>query len=189
MTGPKRAKMSAVDTAWLRMDRPGNLMMISGVLVFGRPRPLRARASGSFASASCAFRVSGSGPSQLPGVAYWENVPDFSIDEHVLSLSLPGRAATRELQALVSRLASRPLDPARPLWQFHLVDNFAGGSALIARIHHCYADGIALVRVMMSMTDAAPNGPPAMPFRAAPARSRRKAPKIRSRSCCSRSPA
>jgi hypothetical protein len=34
--------MSAVDTAWLRMDRPGNLMMISGVLVFGRQVRLRA---------------------------------------------------------------------------------------------------------------------------------------------------
>ena len=30
----KREKMSAVDTAWLRMDRPHNLMMISGVLMF-----------------------------------------------------------------------------------------------------------------------------------------------------------
>ena len=35
-TGPKRATMSAVDTAWLRMDRPANLMMISGVLVLDR---------------------------------------------------------------------------------------------------------------------------------------------------------
>jgi len=26
--------MSAVDTAWLRMDRPTNLMMIVGVMVF-----------------------------------------------------------------------------------------------------------------------------------------------------------
>jgi len=50
------------------------------------------------------------------------------------------------------------------MWQFHLVDNYAEGSAIVARIHHCYADGIALVRVMLSMTDAAPNGPPAMPF-------------------------
>ena len=50
------------------------------------------------------------------------------------------------------------------MWQFHLVDNYEGGSALIARIHHSYADGIALVRVMLSMTDAAPDGPPAMPF-------------------------
>ena len=34
MTGPKREKISAVDTAWLRMDRPSNLMMICGVLLF-----------------------------------------------------------------------------------------------------------------------------------------------------------
>jgi WS/DGAT/MGAT family acyltransferase len=50
------------------------------------------------------------------------------------------------------------------MWQFHLVENYDGGSALIARIHHSYADGIALVRVMLSMTDASPDGPPAMPF-------------------------
>ena len=108
-------------------------------------------------------------PVQVPGMAYWETVPGFSIDDHVVSVSLPGRAGTKELQKLVSRLASRPLDPARPWWQFHLVDNLEGGSALILRIHHCYADGIALVRVVMSMTDAAPNGPAAMPFHAPPA--------------------
>ena len=50
------------------------------------------------------------------------------------------------------------------MWQFHLVENYDGGSALIARIHHSYADGIALVRVMLSMTDAGADGPPAMPF-------------------------
>ena len=30
----RREKISAVDTAWLRMDRPGNLMMICGVMFF-----------------------------------------------------------------------------------------------------------------------------------------------------------
>ena len=64
----------------------------------------------------------------------------------------------------MSQLATTPLDPARPMWQFHLVDNYDGGCAVIVRIHHCYADGIALVRVMLSMTDASANGPPAMPF-------------------------
>ena len=63
-----------------------------------------------------------------------------------------------------------PLPPARPLWQFHLVERYDGGSALVVRIHHCYADGIALVRVMLSMTDAARDGPPAMPFDAPRAR-------------------
>ena len=100
----------------------------------------------------------------------------------------PGRGGKRELQTLVSRLASTPLDPARPLWQFHLVDNYDGGSALVARIHHCYADGIALVQVMLSMTDAAPNGPPALP---PPPQARRRAPaRTTSRRCSrSRSPA
>src|SRR6185295_7821718 len=42
MSSARRRKLSAVDTAWLRMDRPGNLMMICGVLVFGE-RVTRAR--------------------------------------------------------------------------------------------------------------------------------------------------
>lgn len=32
----RRERMSGVDTAWLRMDRPSNLMMIVAVLVFDR---------------------------------------------------------------------------------------------------------------------------------------------------------
>ena len=34
---PHRVRMSPVDTAWLRMDSPGNLMMIVGVDVFDGP--------------------------------------------------------------------------------------------------------------------------------------------------------
>jgi WS/DGAT/MGAT family acyltransferase len=45
------------------------------------------------------------------------------------------------------------LDKHRPLWQFHLVESYQGGSALVARIHHSYADGIALVQVLLSLTD------------------------------------
>ena len=52
-------------------------------------------------------------------------------------------------------MASTPLDKTKPLWQFHLVENYDGGSALIIRIHHCYADGMALVQVMLSLTDTA----------------------------------
>jgi len=103
-------------------------------------------------------------PVERLGITYWESARNFAISDHVERIALPGAAGTAELEALVSRLAATPLDPARPLWQYHLVENFARGSALIARIHHCYADGIALVRVLMSMTDAAPDGPPAMPF-------------------------
>ncbi len=120
--------------------------------------------------------------------AYWETDTHFDIERHVVHTALPGRAGRHELQELVSRLATTPLDPARPMWQFHLVDNYDGGSAVIVRIHHCYADGIALVRVMLSMTDAGPNGPPAMPFAPQP-RKREAAATTRSASCSRRSPA
>ncbi len=159
----KRQRISAVDTAWLRMDRPGNLMMICGVLIFGEKIGL-ARLREVIAERFLVFKRFRQRPVETPAMSFWEADPGFDLDYHVAHTALPGRAGKRELQALVSRLASTPLDPARPRWQFHLVDNYAGASAVVVRIHHCYADGIALVRVMLSMTDASADGPPAMPF-------------------------
>ncbi len=100
---------------------------------------------------------------------------------HVVATKLPGPAGERELQALVSKLIATPLaarsaDVAVPSRR----PTIAAAAALIARIHHCYADGIALVRVMLSMTDASADGPPAMPFDAARATVAAR-PTIRSR--------
>jgi WS/DGAT/MGAT family acyltransferase len=164
MSAPaKREKISAVDTAWLRMDRPHNLMMICGVLIF-RERLELQRLRTVITERFLVFRRFRQRAVSVPGMAFWQNDRHFDIDRHVVHTGLPGRAGRDELQTLVSRLMSTPLDPARPMWQFHLIDNYESGSAVVARIHHSYADGIALVRVMLSMTDASPDGPPAMPF-------------------------
>lgn len=48
---------------------------------------------------------------------------------------------------------STPLDADRPAWQFHLVRDYGGGSAVIARLHHSLADGIALARVILALSD------------------------------------
>jgi WS/DGAT/MGAT family acyltransferase len=93
-------------------------------------------------------------PVEAKGLTFWETDAGFDLDHHVARIALPGKAGKSELQALVSRLVTKPLDPAHPLWQFHLVENFTTGCALVARIHHCYADGIALTQVLLSMTDA-----------------------------------
>ena len=162
MQSARRDKISAVDTAWLRMDRPGNLMMICGIMLF-RERVDFRRLQTVIGERWLRFKRFHQRPVQELGVAYWETGADFDINDHVVQVALPGRAGKRELQTLVSRLAATPLNPARPLWQYHVVDNYAGGSAVIARVHHCYADGIALVQVLLSMTDSGPDGPPAMP--------------------------
>jgi WS/DGAT/MGAT family acyltransferase len=162
-TSAGRVKIPAVDTAWLRMDRPQNLMMITGVLLF-RERVTLTRLRKVIAGRFAVFRRFRERPVEMAGIAFWESDRRFDIARHVVAATLPAPGGRAELQALVSELATTPLDPAHPMWQFHLIDRYDGGSALIARIHHSYADGIALVRVMLSMTDASPDGPPAMPF-------------------------
>jgi len=71
----------------------------------------------------------------------------------------PGQAPLEALKARVGELANTPLDPDHPLWQFHLIDGYEGGSALVARVHHCIGDGIALISVMMSITDGGMDPP------------------------------
>jgi WS/DGAT/MGAT family acyltransferase len=89
-----------------------------------------------------------------PGGAFWVADREFDLDDHVQRIALPKPGGRAELQALVSDLASTPLDHDKPLWQFHVVQRYGRGSALITRIHHCYADGIALVQVLLSLTEA-----------------------------------
>ena len=52
---------------------------------------------------------------------------------------------------------SKPLDPTKPLWQFQYVDNYYQHTALIFRVHHCIADGLALVKLLLSVADEAPD--------------------------------
>jgi WS/DGAT/MGAT family acyltransferase len=164
-----REHMSPVDVAWLRMDRPTNLMVIVGVMTFDGPleyETLRRRVAERFAALP-RFRAR---PRDGDGGPHWEEDPDFDLDAHLHRTALPQPAGKAELEALAGELACTELDHRRPLWEFHLVENHAGGAAVILRIHHCYADGIALMRVFMDMADAAPDEP----ARAARRRRRRR---------------
>ena len=154
-----REPMSKVDTAWLRMERPTNRMMITGVLMFAGPLdPKRIKAL--LAERFLAYRRFSQRATIGVNGAYWESDPDFDLDWHVRVARLPGAADKVELERFVSELTSTPLDMSKPLWQFHVIEDYAGagvrGGVLVARIHHCYADGLALVQVLLSLTDTAP---------------------------------
>lgn len=148
----RREPMSRVDTAWLRMERPTNPMMITGVLMFAEPMSLE-RLKRVVKQRFLAYRRFRQKAVVTPAGASWRTDPNFNLDWHVQHAALPGRADKRALERFVSQLASSPLNHDRPLWQFHLVERYGGGSALVARIHHSYADGIALVQVLLSLTD------------------------------------
>lgn len=156
----RRERVSPVDTAWRRMDSPGNLMMIVGVMKLGagfdlaRMRRLLEDRFLSFRRFRCRVVTGAGGP-------WWEEV-EVDLDRHLVRVALPGAGDKAELQKLAAQLASEPLDPARPLWQMHVIEPYEGGAALIARIHHCIADGIALIGVLLSLTSrsAADDGAP-----------------------------
>ncbi len=148
----RREPMSRVDTAWLRMEKPTNLMMITGVLMFATPMPIE-RLRKVIHERFLAYSRFRQKAVDSPAGATWEEDRDFDLDWHVRLSGLPGKAGKAELERFVSNLASTPLDQSKPLWQFHLIEGYRGGSALVARIHHCYADGIALVQVLLSLTD------------------------------------
>jgi WS/DGAT/MGAT family acyltransferase len=148
----RREPMSRVDTAWLRMERATNLMMITSVMMFDESMDIE-RLKRVVRQRFLAYPRFRQKVVDSPAGAWWEEDADFDLDWHIRLSALPGRGGKRELERFVSQQASTPLDKTKPLWQFHLVEKYGGGSALVTRIHHCYADGMALVQVMLSMTD------------------------------------
>jgi WS/DGAT/MGAT family acyltransferase len=151
--------ISKVDTAWLRMEQPTNLMMINGVVMLKGELNYK-RLIETIEQRFLMFRRFRQKAIDRSNGATWELDEDFDIQDHVRRAALPGKADKAELEMLVSELASTPLNPARPLWQFHVVENYIDGPVLITRIHHCIADGIALVQVFLSLTDPSPHGRP-----------------------------
>ncbi len=154
-----RDPISKVDTAWLRMEQPTNLMMITGVIVLDSGATFE-RVVETIEHRWLAFRRFRQKAVDKAGGAYWEIDKDFDIHTHIRRVALPGNAGQDELEEFVSDLASTSLDHSRPLWQFHYVENFSGGPVLVQRVHHCYADGIALIQVFLSLTDPGPEPRP-----------------------------
>jgi WS/DGAT/MGAT family acyltransferase len=145
-------RMAPVDTTWLRMDRPTNPMVVLGVLSLAGPVDA-GRLDATLAERILATPRFRQRTETRPTGLWWCDDPHFDIARHIKRTRLPGAADKGELERFVAELATSPLDPLHPLWQFHIVEDFEGGAAVVARIHHAIADGIALIGVMLSLMD------------------------------------
>lgn len=149
-----RHRMSATDAAWLHMERPANHMIVNSVMWFDEPLDWDAVRTVLQDRLVTPYPRFAQRVAEMPALAWWEDVEDFDIDAHLHHARLPAPGDHAELETFVSGLLHRPLPAHRPLWEVHLVDGYHGrGSVVVFRIHHCIADGIALARVMMSLTD------------------------------------
>jgi diacylglycerol O-acyltransferase / wax synthase len=154
------ARLSNADTAWLHMDRPTNLMVINSVELFDEPpdwERVKQIIQSRLVDRYPRFRqrvVETRLPLRAPR---WQDDPDYALEHHVHHFALPAPGDRAALQELVGDLMTMPLDRNRPLWHTYLVDGYGDGAAIINRMHHCIADGIALARVMLSLTDSDPD--------------------------------
>ncbi len=157
----QRETMSNVDTAWLQMDRPVNLMMIASFMTFDEPLDYD-RLIATVEQRLLVFdrfkqRVI---PPRVPFGNYtWETDPHFDLRAHIHRVALPAPGDKKALQAFMSDVISTPLDRTRPLWQFHLVEGYGDGCVLAGRMHHSIADGVALMQVLLSLTDLSADAP------------------------------
>lgn len=165
MVSRTQERMSKVDTAWLRMDSPSNLMMIVGVWVIRPGIPYEALALRLRERLLLYPRFTQVVVEDGTG-ARWVPDAQFDLSRHLVVEHLTKAHGQSEQQALQQRLGAlcmEPLDRGRPLWQFHFVPHYRGGCALMVRIHHCIADGIALIAVTQSLVDGGKPPPPPTP--------------------------
>ena len=78
----------------------------------------------------------------------WVDDPDFDITYHVRRSALPSPGSDAQLHDLVSRLAGRPLDRGRPLWEMYLIEGLAGNRlALFIKSHQALINGMTAVEI------------------------------------------
>ena len=74
----------------------------------------------------------------------WVDDERFDVTFHVRRSALPKPGSREQLNELVARLMSRPLDRTRPLWEMYLVEGLADGNfAIVSKSHQSLVDGLS----------------------------------------------
>lgn len=130
------------------MDRPENPMVICAVMITERPLELDALRELIRERLLAFERFRGRLWRRRPG-----REAGLELDRHVHVLSLAPDASEADLGRCIARLMLRPLPREEPLWEVHWAAHYRGGSALVWRIHHAVADGVALLGVLLGAAD------------------------------------
>ena len=154
-------RMNHADNFWYCMDDPTNLMVITAFMEFKEPLDFN-RFYATIESRLASFprfqkRVVR--PKSGVGMPTWKMDPNYDLRFHLQRVALPAPGDKAGLQEMLANLMITPLDPNRPLWQVHLIENYGKGCVLFYKIHHCIADGISLMHVLLSTADKEPDAP------------------------------
>jgi WS/DGAT/MGAT family acyltransferase len=88
------------------------------------------------------------------GAPQWVDDPDFDLSHHLRRIGLPHPGSDEELFRLVADVMSWRLDRSRPLWEIWVIEGLADGQwAMLMKVHHCVADGIATAHILAGLAD------------------------------------
>lgn len=91
------------------------------------------------------------------GRPVWLQDSHFDLTYHVRRSALPAPGSDEQLFDLVARLASRPLDQTRPLWEMYLIEGLSDGRrALFTKTHSALVDGGAALEIGHVILDTSP---------------------------------
>jgi diacylglycerol O-acyltransferase / wax synthase len=177
-----RIPLSLIDRAFLLAETRQTPMHVGGLQVFKVPRGASSHFVSKLAAKlrSCPVTVSPLNFRLTGGVTgkvmpSWEVVDNVDVDYHFRCSALPAPGGERELGVLVSRLHSNPMDLARPLWEYHLIEGLADDRfAIYAKLHHALVDGAGAMRLVNLAADPAASFLP--PFWADESKQRPKSP-------------
>ncbi len=152
-------RMTALDASFLFMETASTPMHAGGVAVFTPP-------PGGFDHERLVRLIKQRIPyvpryrqriRDVPfGVArpVWVDDERFDVTYHVRRSALPKPGSRDQLNELVARLMSRPLDRSRPLWEMYLVEGLADGNfAIVSKSHQALVDGLSAVDIAQVMLD------------------------------------
>jgi diacylglycerol O-acyltransferase / wax synthase len=88
------------------------------------------------------------------GAPQWVDDPDFDLTRHVRRVALPKPGDDRELFRLAADVMAWRLDRDRPLWEIWVIEGLSDNRwAMLTKIHHCMADGIAATHLLAGLCD------------------------------------
>ncbi|MFD2417085.1 wax ester/triacylglycerol synthase family O-acyltransferase [Amycolatopsis pigmentata] len=85
---------------------------------------------------------------------FWADDSHFAPEHHFVRAALPAPGGEAELCELVGMVMAERLDRDHPLWQTWIIEGLAGGRwAVLIKIHHSMADGIAGMNIQRLLLD------------------------------------
>jgi len=87
----------------------------------------------------------------------WRENCDVDFSYHIRPWTVAAPGGRRELDEAIGQIAGTPLDRSRPLWEMYFVEGLANDRiAVVVKIHHALADGVASANLMAHGMDLMP---------------------------------